>query len=1372
MRVFPLFMIAAIALAITPISVFSQEGIKPEKVWIKQYGSNGDDYANSIALGNDGSIYVVGNTPFLSGGADGFITKIDKNGERVWFKWLGSDDFDECTDVAVDNYGDVIVIGRTSGRMAGNIHMGGDDVFVAKLTGEGDVLWVKEFGTGNDDYASGVDTDDAGNIYVVGSTWGNFSGGVGIGDYSDSFIAKLDPSGNLVWVKQFGSIDDDEAYDVTIDEDGFVYVAGFFAGSMGSMSTAGDTDVYVAKFSGDGDIVWIRQYGSSSLDFAYGIDYDEFGHIFVVGSTGGTMPDNINAGGMDGFIMNINVEDGGVEWIKQIGTRDDDDVLDVDVDTSGYAFIVGTTLGAELTFFTFIEVIGPGGKVEGVFKDSEKKIGRGHGLAVSDAGEIYVTGTASTALPGNTHYGFNDYFVLALRIEPAARINIISPRNGEIFTGESVDVTVSWTITEGAYPVSIVRLRLDDMPWIDVTGTNSYTFTGVTGGKHTIVVSVTDTAGRVVTREAKFMVISATIEAEVHTKYNGLLFLGCRLKNKYYVRFTDQTFVPDTVYGYIEGRKLVFNYVQGNNTWVSVLNVDSLPKGSHELNIVAEYGGAAFYVGSREVKVVEVPEYILGIYQVQGGYEGEKIKLEVSTSLEVIGDGIWDNEYAFIISAEVKWPLMDNDMKFKYAGGEWELNAGFALTIELRSSGEVTLSGDFSREYEGEIGSVKFNALLHASASGDLKIENYSVELDGVTVDAGVSISGSKTFPTPWGIDVPNVGKLGVTVTLSAGIGGGVVLELEPAAAKDEYLFGVLPLRAKSMEGYVDGTVLVSGQLGSKGSVGNAKVGVFVGVAGAIGARAYTTGDYAVAGKVDAFIVAYLVFMTEEYHLTLLGPGTLAKGGNVSSGVEEEVYGLVEDKLNSMADILDWVNGSWIGYVAQNYIVGGDYSAIFSDEALNIYYTYVRPDGTSWIGAYRIDEASRGCREASIPVINGVGAASPFVFRDYAGRTRMIYAVVPPGIKSVDDLRILLQMSELGSNGWTQPINLTEAGVTLSYTSDGERVYAVWSDSLNYSRTRLLVYDVENLNLLANISIPDVYMINDALDEEAFITFTNGSVATADLGNDWIQVIEGAVSAGFVRSSGEPYIYYRNGTLALLGGQSTRVQLPEETLDAQPLRLNNTLYIAALNRTNVLVYRWSNGLFMEGAYPAVNATSFKAYAGTANLYVLTQSFNDIATQNGSLGLIIHRRPSVKIVSPEDLDILATNDVRIEWVIGPHTYPIKEVLVKLDNGTWINVTGNTSTVIENVGNGAHRVVIKVTDEFGNEALDYVNFTVASPIVGGPTTTTQTHTSPATGPSQAPSTWTWLSIVAGAVIGAFVAVAVLVWLRRSRQRAVQP
>jgi hypothetical protein len=571
------------------------------------------------------------------------------------------------------------------------------------------------------------------------------------------------------------------------------------------------------------------------------------------------------------------------------------------------------------------------------------------------------------------------------------------------------------------------------------------------------------------------------------------------------------------------------------------------------------------------------------------------------------------------------------------------------------------------------------------------------------------------------------------------------------------------------MEGYVDGTVLVSGQLGSKGSVGSAKVGVFVGVAGAIGARAYTTGDYAVAGKVDAFIVAYLVFMTEEYHLTLLGPGTLAKGGNVSSGVEEEVYGLVEDRLNSMADILDWVNGSWVGYIAQNYIVGGDYSAIFSNNALNIYYTYVRPDGTSWIGAYSINEPSRGGGEASTPAINGVGAASPFVFRDYAGMTRMIYAVVPPGIKSIDDLRILLQISELGSNGWTRPTNLTDGGVALSYTSDGERVYAVWSDSLNYSRTRLLMYDVESLKQLTNISLPNVYMINDALDEEAFITFTNGSVASVDLGNGWVQVIEGATSAGFVRPSGDPYIYYRNGTLALLGGEDIRIQLPEGTLDAQPLRLNNTLYIAALNRTNVLVYRWSNGLFMEGAYPAVNTTSFKAYAGTANLYVLTQSFNDIAAQNGSLGLSIHRRPSVKIVSPEDLDILATNDVRIEWVIGPHTYPIKEVLVRLDNETWINATGNTSTVVENVENGAHRVVVKVIDEFGNEALDYVDFTVASPTSGG-STTAQTPTPPPAGPSQAPSTWTWLITITGTAVGALVAVAVLVWMRRSRQRDI--
>lgn len=123
--------------------------------------------------------------------------------------------------------------------------------------------------------------DSAGNAYVVGVTFAAFDGfsnEQGI----DSFVLKLAPDGDVVWVDQFGSDGDEEgAYAVALDEGGAVYVAGVTQADLHG-TLEGYSDPYVRKYTADGDLVWGSQFFGAA-DAGNWVEYAS--DLAVAGST-------------------------------------------------------------------------------------------------------------------------------------------------------------------------------------------------------------------------------------------------------------------------------------------------------------------------------------------------------------------------------------------------------------------------------------------------------------------------------------------------------------------------------------------------------------------------------------------------------------------------------------------------------------------------------------------------------------------------------------------------------------------------------------------------------------------------------------------------------------------------------------------------------------------------------------------------------------------------------------------------------------------------------------------------------------------------------------------------------------------------------
>ncbi|MBD2103359.1 SBBP repeat-containing protein [Leptolyngbya sp. FACHB-261] len=260
------------------------------QLWIKQFGRNSIFQTFSIDVDTTGNAYVTGVDVKPAkdlATADFWASKFDTNGNQKWLTTLGSVNQadDESSSIAVDDQdGSVYLTGWTAGDLAKN-NAGLDDAWVAKFNNRGQVQWIRQLGTADDERSLAVDTDSQGNVYVTGWTLGGL-GGNNAGSY-DTWLAKFDSNGNQLWIKQLGKASTDEPIEMFIDGNDSIVLSGYTSGNL-SGTNVGSFDTWVARYDTQGNQVWLRQFGTSKFDRAYGITGDNTGKVYVTGVTDGS----------------------------------------------------------------------------------------------------------------------------------------------------------------------------------------------------------------------------------------------------------------------------------------------------------------------------------------------------------------------------------------------------------------------------------------------------------------------------------------------------------------------------------------------------------------------------------------------------------------------------------------------------------------------------------------------------------------------------------------------------------------------------------------------------------------------------------------------------------------------------------------------------------------------------------------------------------------------------------------------------------------------------------------------------------------------------------------------------------------------------
>jgi hypothetical protein len=392
--------------------------------WTTQFGTTSPDEANGVAIDRAGNVFVVGQTSGAlpgqknAGMIDAFLRRYDASGTEVWTRQFGSAERDIPKGVALDDHGNVYVVGQTFGNLPGQPSAGGWDAFLRKYAPGGDEVWTRQFGGGGGESAASVRVDRAGNAYVVGGTRAALPGQRNIGDF-DGFIVKLDPTGGTIWERQFGTTVEDYAITVALDGQGNPAVAGETSGRLAGAANGGGLDGFVRQYDTAGDVLWTRQFGSTMDDYAVGSAIGPNGDVFVVGSTTGSLPGHKSEGDADAYIMAFNRKEGAGLWSRQFGTPGVDDAEAIGFDATGNPFVAGRAGGALRGGSAgggsdaFLAATGPTGDILWVHQFGGPAEDYALALAIGNGG-FYLAGGTTGALPGQKNIGHRDAFVVNL----------------------------------------------------------------------------------------------------------------------------------------------------------------------------------------------------------------------------------------------------------------------------------------------------------------------------------------------------------------------------------------------------------------------------------------------------------------------------------------------------------------------------------------------------------------------------------------------------------------------------------------------------------------------------------------------------------------------------------------------------------------------------------------------------------------------------------------------------------------------------------------------------------------------------------------------------------------------------------------------
>lgn len=339
-------------------------------LWALRAGGTGDDDGRGISASSDGSVLITGSfsdsatfgstTLTSSGVADIFTAKVSSSGSWTWVTKAGASNYDYGNGIVAAPDGSALVTGQfasfaakfgsTTFNSSGNY-----DVFIAKISAAGTWLWAVRAGGSNIDESHAVALLPGGGAAITGIFTGTATFGsttLTSAGNTDMFIARISDSGTWTWAVRAGGATAETGTGIAAGSDGSIVATGSFRGTatFGStmLTSAGTTDVFVAKLTSTGDWTWTVRAGGTMDEAATGIAIADDGSAVVTGSIAGTSTFGsttvTSTAGADVFVAKL-TSAGSWAWATKSGGISFESGRGIAISGNGNVVVIGTFEG-------------------------------------------------------------------------------------------------------------------------------------------------------------------------------------------------------------------------------------------------------------------------------------------------------------------------------------------------------------------------------------------------------------------------------------------------------------------------------------------------------------------------------------------------------------------------------------------------------------------------------------------------------------------------------------------------------------------------------------------------------------------------------------------------------------------------------------------------------------------------------------------------------------------------------------------------------------------------------------------------------------------------------------------------------------------
>jgi len=279
--------------------------------WQKSFGYQGTDSGISVIQTNDNGYLITGTLDVTASngegnsgsrqsqhaGGDYWVIKLDVSGTIEWSRFYGGNFTDTPQGVVETQDGSFIIAG-------------GSDSADTDISSNIGLIWEKSFGGDEIDEARAIIKSGDGNFIIAGDTRSNANNVSNNNGGADLWIIKISTDGNLLWEKSYGGSNFDVARDIKKTQDnGFLLTGSSRSNDIDVSQNKGQNDAWIVKLDTNGNLEWEQSFGGSNIDFAYaGVQLNDQTIIAVGDTTSDDDDITENKGFSDLLIVKIDTQ--------------------------------------------------------------------------------------------------------------------------------------------------------------------------------------------------------------------------------------------------------------------------------------------------------------------------------------------------------------------------------------------------------------------------------------------------------------------------------------------------------------------------------------------------------------------------------------------------------------------------------------------------------------------------------------------------------------------------------------------------------------------------------------------------------------------------------------------------------------------------------------------------------------------------------------------------------------------------------------------------------------------------------------------------------------------------------------------------------